>query len=70
VTADMVMAQLAGRDSLRDIVENMSAQAHQLHHLDITKLTQFNLSRIYVSFLCCLDGTLSNTNTSKSSSYQ
>ena len=29
----MAMAQLAGRNSLRDIVENMSAQAHRLYHL-------------------------------------
>ena len=42
----MAMAQLSGRNSLRDIVENMSAQAHRLYHLGSTKLTRSNLSRI------------------------
>jgi len=42
----MAMAQLSGRDSLRDIVENMSAQAHRLYHLGSAKLTRSNLSRI------------------------
>ena len=40
------MAQLAGRKSLRDIVENISAQAHRLYHLGSAKLTRSNLSRI------------------------
>jgi hypothetical protein len=42
----MAMAQLSGRDSLRDIVENISAQAHRLYHLGSAKLTRSNLSRI------------------------
>jgi hypothetical protein len=42
----MAMAQLAGRNSLRDIVENVSAQAHRLYHLGSAKLTRSNLSRI------------------------
>ena len=42
----MTMAQLAGRNSLRDIVENVSAQAHRLYHLGSAKLTRSNLSRI------------------------
>ena len=42
----MAMAQLAGRNSLRDIVENMSAQAHRLYHLGSAKLSRSNLSRI------------------------
>ncbi len=42
----MAMAQLAGRNSLRDIVENISAQAHRLYHLGSAKLSRFNLSRI------------------------
>jgi len=42
----MAMAQLSGRNSLRDIVENMSAQTHRLYHLGIAKLTRSNLSRI------------------------
>ncbi len=40
------MAQLAGRNSLRDIVDNMSAQSHRLYHLGSTKLSRSNLSRI------------------------
>lgn len=40
------MAQLSGRNSLRDIVENISAQAHRLYHLGSTKLSRSNLSRI------------------------
>ncbi len=42
----LAMAQLAGRSSLRDIVENISAQAHRLYHLGSAKLTRSNLSRI------------------------
>ncbi|VAW51703.1 hypothetical protein MNBD_GAMMA05-16 [hydrothermal vent metagenome] len=42
----MAMAQLSGRNSLRDIVENMSTQTHRLYHLGIAKLTRSNLSRI------------------------
>ena len=42
----LAMAQLAGRISLRDIVENVSAQAHRLYHLGSVKLTRSNLSRI------------------------
>ncbi len=40
------MAQLSGRSSLRDIVENISAQVHRLYHLGSTKLSRSNLSRI------------------------
>ena len=40
------MGQLSGRISLRDIVENLSAQAHRLYHLGSTKLSRSNLSRI------------------------
>ncbi len=40
------MAQLSGRNSLRDIIENLSAQAHRLYHLGSAKLSRSNLSRI------------------------
>jgi hypothetical protein len=40
------MAQLSGRNSLRDIVDNMSAQTHRLYHLGSEKLSRSNLSRI------------------------
>ena len=42
----MAMGQLAGRDSLRDIIENISAQTHRLYHLGCAKLSRSNLSRI------------------------
>jgi len=42
----MAMAQLAGRNSLRDIVDNISSQAHRLYHLGSAKLSRSNLSRI------------------------
>jgi putative transposase len=40
------MAQLTGRNSLRDMIENISAQAHRLYHLGSTKLSRSNFSRI------------------------
>ena len=42
----MTLAQLSGRTSLRDIVANLSAQAHRLYHLGSTVLSRSNLSRI------------------------
>jgi len=42
----MAMAQLSGRNSLRDIVENISSQTHRLYHLGSAKLSRSNLSRI------------------------
>lgn len=42
----MLMAQLSGRNSLRDIIENMSAQSHRLYHLGCSKLSRSNLSRM------------------------
>lgn len=42
----MMMAQLAGRNSLRDIVENTSAQSHRLYHLGSAELSRSNLSRL------------------------
>lgn len=38
-------AQLTGRDSLRDIVENMTAQASKLYHLGIKPFSRATLSR-------------------------
>ena len=35
----LAMAQLSGRNSLRDIVENMTAQAHRLYPLGSSKLS-------------------------------
>ena len=42
----LTMAQLSGRNSLRDIVENLSAQMHRLYHLGSTRISRSNLSRI------------------------
>ncbi len=42
----MMMAQLSGRNSLRDIVDNISAQAHRLYHLGSSKMSRSSLSRI------------------------
>ena len=50
----MAMAQLSGRNSLRDIVENMSAQVHRLYHLGSVKLSRSNLSRINEDKPCSL----------------
>ena len=42
----MVVGQLSGRSSLRDIVDNLSSQAHRLYHLGSARLSRSNLSRI------------------------
>jgi len=42
----MCIAQLSSRCSLRDVVDNLSAQQHRLYHLGVAKLSRSNLSRI------------------------
>ena len=42
----LTMAQISGRNSLRDIVDNMSAQVHRLYHLGSAKLSRSNMARI------------------------
>jgi putative transposase len=42
----LVMAQLTGRCSLRDIVDSASSQLHRLYHLGCSKLSRSNLSRM------------------------
>lgn len=42
----LVVAQISGRRSLRDIVENMTAQTHRLYHLGSARLSRTSLSRI------------------------
>lgn len=42
----IVLAQLTGRQSLRDIIENLKAQTHRLYHLGMMKLSRSNFSRI------------------------
>jgi len=50
----MSIAQLSGRSSLRDVVENVSVQEHRLYHLGSTKLSRSNLSRINEKKPCSL----------------
>jgi putative transposase len=42
----MAIGQLTGRRSLRDLVDNVSAQQQRLYHLGSSKLSRSNLSRI------------------------
>ncbi|MFT6331125.1 MAG: putative transposase [Bermanella sp.] len=42
----LTAAQLSGRNSLRDIVDSLSAQAHRLYHLGSVKLPRSNQSRM------------------------
>ena len=42
----MGMAQLAGRDSLRDIVSNLSAQSRKLYHLGVGEVSRSSLARV------------------------
>ena len=42
----MAIGQLSGRRSLRDLVDNVSAQQQRLYHLGSAKLSRSNLSRI------------------------
>jgi hypothetical protein len=42
----MSIGQLSGRRSLRDVVDNVSAQQQRLYHLGSTKLSRSSLSRI------------------------
>lgn len=42
----LTMGQLSGRVSLRDLIDNLSAQSHRIYHLGCTPLSRSNLSRI------------------------
>ena len=42
----LMMGQLSGRNSLRDLVDNISAQSHRLYHLGCVTISRSNLSRI------------------------
>jgi len=42
----IAIGQLSGRRSLRDLVDNVSAQQQRLYHLGYAKLSRSNLSRI------------------------
>lgn len=42
----LVLAQLTGRSSLRDIIECAASQAHRLYHLGSSKLSRSNLARL------------------------
>ena len=40
----LAMAQLSGRTSLRDIIDNLCAQTHRLYHLGSARLSRSNLA--------------------------
>jgi len=42
----MLVAQLSGRKSLRDIVENLKVQGHKLYHLGMKQVSRSTLSRV------------------------
>lgn len=42
----LMVAQLSGRSSLRDIIENLRVQRHKLYHLGCRVLSRSNLARI------------------------
>ena len=42
----MVMGQLSGRYSLRDIVANMEAQSHKHYHLGVRRVSRSSLARV------------------------
>jgi len=47
----MCIAQLSGRCSLRDVVDNLSAQQHRLYHLGAAKLSRSNVSDLSAAVL-------------------
>jgi hypothetical protein len=42
----MMVCQLSGRKSLRDVVENLKAQGHKLYHLGMKKVSRATLARV------------------------
>ncbi len=50
----LTMAQLSDRNSLRDIVDNVSARTHRLYYLGSVKRSRSNLSRINEDKPCSL----------------
>lgn len=42
----MLVCQLSGRKSLRDVVENLKAQGHKLYHLGMKKVSRSTLARV------------------------
>jgi hypothetical protein len=42
----MLVAQLSGRKSLRDIVDNLKVQGHKLYHLGMKQVSRSTLSRV------------------------
>jgi len=42
----MLVAQLSGRKSLRDIVDNLKIQGHKLYHLGMKQVSRSTLSRV------------------------
>ena len=50
----LMTGQLSGRNSLRDLVDSISAQSHRLYHLGCKKISRSNLSRINEDKPCAL----------------
>lgn len=42
----MMVSQLSGRKSLRDVVENLKAQGHKLYHLGMKQVSRATLARV------------------------
>jgi len=42
----MLVCQLSGRKSLRDVVENLKAQGHKLYHLGMKTVSRSTLARV------------------------
>lgn len=42
----MLVCQLSGRKSLRDVVENLKVQSHKLYHLGMTSVSRTTLARV------------------------
>lgn len=42
----MLLGQVSGRTSLRDIIDNLHAQSHRLYHIGSARLTRTTLARI------------------------
>ena len=50
----MALAQLSGRSSLRDVVNNLSAQANKLYHLGSAIVSRSSLGRVNKKQPCSL----------------
>jgi|GEM_PF-4998246 len=42
----LLVGQLSGRKTLRDLVENLAVQGHKLYHLGMKKVPRTTLARV------------------------